>query len=190
MNVADKLNIFTQAVMNEATIRRNEKLSGAEEELKLSYAEEKKRLRLNEELRLKNERSQIEYRENSEIITASREAKKTLIAERAALIGNIGGNVVKKLSDFSASPHYTEHMMKNIKKCIEEYGNIEVTLSRKDENLAKDVEALTGAAPKFYDADYIGGFTALVKSKNVIIDNTFRRSLYERMEDFNPFKII
>ena len=94
--------------------------------------------------------------------------------------------VLSLLSDYMKTEAYDEFLVKCIRHAAEFSGNDPVTIyiNPSDETKRTELENATGAALTVSTEDFIGGMRAVIRSRNVLIDNSFKTQLRNEYDKF------
>ncbi|MDR1194132.1 MAG: V-type ATP synthase subunit E [Peptococcaceae bacterium] len=190
MKVQEKLAAFSQAALKEAEDQRSRLL----EELRAEYnaacdslaAQAKKDC---EEI-LRRETAGAEQSKNKEILLASNEARKALAARREQLLDQLFERLEQKLAAYAVTDDYKEKLRRDIASRYDAcHSPMLVTIRQQDGDIQASFPERPEIVFQLSDADMIGGFTALVKAQNLLINESLREKLNEARQAFIGFNI-
>lgn len=81
-------------------------------------------------------------------------------------------------------PQWLEEKIKEAQN-IADSDEIQIYLSKIDENLKESIEAETGISIQLSEEPFMGGMRAVIPAKNILIDQTFLTMFESEKEEFN-----
>ncbi len=175
---------------NAATEGINRKKAAALREYQDALDKEFARHRETTELQMKDELAAqrvLARREmNRDLSAESLEIKHRLSMEQQKLTDRIFGEVKDKLKKFKQTPEYTEMLVRLIGKVKELSGgdDVKISIDPKDEELIPELEKRTGMHIDITEEAVFGGIEARIESKNIFMDETFKRALEDARENY------
>jgi vacuolar-type H+-ATPase subunit E/Vma4 len=90
------------------------------------------------------------------------------------------------LQEFMASEAYEDFLIRCIRKAMAFAPDESVTiyLNSSDEARRSDLEDATGAHLTISEEDFVGGIRAIIRSRNILIDHSFKTSLINEYDKF------
>ena len=91
------------------------------------------------------------------------------------------------LEEYMSTEDYTKLLVKEIKEAVDIAGESDVTIyidPADSESLSK-LEMMTGASLTISEYPFMGGTRAVIRDRNILIDNSFAKKLEEAKENFN-----
>lgn len=91
-----------------------------------------------------------------------------------------------RLALFMDSADYQRFLESEVKKALEfaQHAPMTVYLDPSDEDKLNRIALHTGAEIKLSDTTFLGGIQAVIPSKNILIDNSFKTKLAEISDKF------
>lgn len=186
MELKDKLEVFYQSVIEVARERNEKSLEHYKEE----YAQNKKDFIKNkqsemdalfhiEELRLTKE---LNRRVTSEMI----EYKQKLRVSQSSLKEDLFLKIECKIRDFLATGEYEQYLVKKLEKAkaFAKENEIIFYLNQSDQHLKEKLEQQTNCHLTISNVDFIGGIRGVIRSKNILIDESFSSKLNQEKKDY------
>ena len=95
-------------------------------------------------------------------------------------------DVEERLVQFRSTPEYLEYLSQRIQEAHDFAGEdaLVVYLDPADQNRIPELAARFGFAPVVSREAFMGGMRAVIRSKNILIDNSFATLLREAKEEF------
>ena len=95
-------------------------------------------------------------------------------------------DVAERLAQFRSTPEYLEYLSQRIQEACDFAGEdaLVVYLDPADQNRIPELAARFGFAPVVSREAFMGGMRAVIRSKNILIDNSFATLLREAKEEF------
>lgn len=94
--------------------------------------------------------------------------------------------MAERLAQFRSTPEYLEYLSQRIQEARDFAGEdaLVVYLDPADQNWIPELAARFGFAPVVSKEAFMGGMRAVIRSKNILIDNSFATLLREAKEEF------
>ena len=176
MTTEEKLQHFYDVSMESAREEAQKALEEYRRALDDMFEEHKKEKEKSAELRLKLETE-----------NAKREINKALSAEQLHIKRKLSKKQQEKLEIFRKSSDYPKWLEEKIKEAqnIADSDEIQIYLSKIDENLKESIEVETGISIQLSEEPFMGGMRAVIPAKNILIDQTFLTMFESEKEEFN-----
>ena len=136
-------------------------------------------------------------RMKSETTALSRELKRDLSDRQNRIRQNLAkrqrevkeeifANVADKLSAFRKTPEYHTWLFRKVRAALAFAGKEEVTIyvDPADETYTDEINAVCGVQPVISNVAFGGGIRAVIRSRNILIDNSFATLMAEAKENF------
>lgn len=187
MKVEKKLEIFTQVTMSKVEEKRRQITREMGEAFNGTVDEAVRTAEKQSRERLRTERYKIDTLKNKQIVTASADAKRLLIALRDRLTEDLFADVKADVRAFTKSPDYEAWLSDNIRKSLSASsgGYAYVQIMRRDTPLADKIAKTTGLKVEVTDEDFIGGFRLITASHRAISDHTLAKRIQEERGNFS-----
>ena len=139
------------------------------------------------ELRLKLETENAKREINKALSAEQLHIKRKLSKKQQELREKIFIDLQAKLEIFRKSSDYPKWLEEKIKEAqnIADSDEIQIYLSKIDENLKESIEAETGISIQLSEEPFMGGMRAVIPAKNILIDQTFLTMFESEKEEFN-----
>lgn len=187
MTTEEKLQHFLDSCVADATSRADNMLSEYETALKNTLEEHKKDALSRQKQELTSETDKLTRDSNKKLSIEQIELRKEFASMQNELKDKLFVEVKDKLSRFMESEEYHKLLDKQIEAAISFAGNDDITiyLDPTDEDLLRGLSLKYGKTIKLSDSAILGGTKAVISSKNVLIDNSFKTKLEEAYENFS-----
>ena len=139
----------------------------------------------------------VSDRMKSETTALSRELKRDLSDRQNRIRQNLAkrqrevkeeifANVADKLSAFRKTPEYHTWLFRKVRAALAFAGKEEVTIyvDPADETYTDEINAVCGVQPVISNVAFGGGIRAVIRSRNILIDNSFATLMAEAKENF------
>ena len=139
----------------------------------------------------------VSDRMKSETTALSRELKRDLSDRQNRIRQNLAkrqrevkeeifANVADKLSAFRKTPEYHTWLFRKVRAALAFAGKEEVTIyvDPADETYTDEIHAVCGVQPVISNVAFGGGIRAVIRSRNILIDNSFATLMAEAKENF------
>jgi len=189
MKVAEKLEAFSKLAMQSAEAHND----AARAEIDAAFADAcqaaEASAQENARLLVKEAYAEAEQRKNNEVLNASTETRRNLIALRTELTETLFADVSQKLLEYTETEAYTAALHEELAALLAQYPEgLTVSLCARDVQIAVGFANAAIVAEQGADG-MLGGFIARVRNKLIVIDRSFARRLSDAREAFDGFKI-
>ena len=187
MTTEEKLQHFYDVSMESAREEAQKALEEYRRALDDMFEEHKKEKEKSAELRLKLETENAKREINKALSAEQLHIKRKLSKKQQELREKIFIDLQAKLEIFRKSSDYPQWLKENIKEAqnIADSDEIQIYLSKIDENLKESIEAETGISIQLSEEPFMGGMRAVIPAKNILIDQTFLTMFESEKEEFN-----
>ena len=175
MNLDDKITNLQNSSMEQARAQGAALLDDYRTALIKLLEEHKKEAFKQSETRIKAESLHARYQLNQEITHSQLDLKK----EEGVLTGELSDKIFEEvdglLQEFIASPEYVTFLAESIKKAMEfsKGSQVKIFINPSDAHLQEKLEQQTGATLTISEEDFTGGLRAVIRERNILIDNSF-----------------
>ncbi len=131
--------------------------------------------------------SRILKREINKTVSAKQlEYRRILSSKTEEIKNSLFQEVKEKLIAFKSTPEYLDFLCRHIEKSLLFAGEDEmiIYIDPSDEHLLPLLKERFGFAPLLSRDSWIGGMRAVIRSKNILIDNSFETLLKDAKENF------
>lgn len=187
MTTEEKLQHFYDVSMESAREEAQKALEEYRRALDDMFEEHKKEKEKSAELRLKLETENAKREINKALSAEQLHIKRKLSKKQQELREKIFIDLQAKLEIFRKSSDYPQWLEEKIKEAqnIADSDEIQIYLSKIDENLKESIEAETGISIQLSEELFMGGMRAVIPAKNILIDQTFLTMFESEKEEFN-----
>lgn len=135
---------------------------------------------------IKTETDRIKREINKVVSARQIETRRIISAKKDELEAVIFEDIEKRLEIFKKSPEYIEYLTKHIQEAIDfaQKDEMVVYIDPSDEACIPELEKRFGFAPKISRESWMGGMRAVIRSKNILIDNSFATLLQDAKDEF------
>lgn len=186
MTLEEKLDIFYNAAINDATNQSIQILDEYKENLEKLLKEHQEETLKKAEDSLKSESEYLIRNKNKRIsdesLTLKREITKKVNEHEKAIFDK----VEQKLHDYMQTPQYVELLKQQIQYVLN-YAKgeaIEIYINPSDQNKKQVLENALRCQVLISKIDFMGGTRAVIRNRNVLIDNSFSTKLAEERDSF------
>ena len=187
MTTEEKLQHFYDVSMESAREEAQKALEEYRRALDDMFEEHKKEKEISAELRLKLVTENAKREINKALSAEQLHIKRKLSKKQQELREKIFIDLQAKLEIFRKSSDYPKWLEEKIKEAqnIADSDEIQIYLSKIDENLKESIEAETGISIQLSEEPFMGGMRAVIPAKNILIDQTFLTMFESEKEEFN-----
>ena len=187
MTTEEKLQHFYDVSMESAREEAQKALEEYRRALDDMFEEHKKEKEKSAELRLKLETENAKREINKALSAEQLHIKRKLSKKQQELREKIFIDLQAKLEIFRKSSDYPKWLEEKIKEAqnIADSDEIQIYLSKIDENLKESIEAETGISIQLSEEPFKGGMRAVIPATNILIDQTFLTMFESEKEEFN-----
>ncbi|HAU86711.1 MAG TPA: ATPase [Lachnospiraceae bacterium] len=186
MTLDEKLDIFYNAAISDATNQSVQILDEYKENLDKMQKEHERETLQKAETTLKNESEYLIRDKNKRISDESLLLKRAVTKKTNEHEKIIFQKVEQKLLDFMKTPEYLELLKTQIQYALDYAKGEEMELYINESDGAKKntLEQVLHCSIRISNIDFMGGTRAVIRSRNVLIDNSFATKLAEERESF------
>lgn len=187
MTLDEKLDIFYNSAINDATNQSVQILDEYKANLDKMLKEHEQETLQKAEATLKNESEYLIRDKNKRISDESLQLKRTVTKKTNEHEKVIFQKVEQKLLDFMKTPEYIDLLKAQIQYALDYAKGEEMELYINESDAAnKDtLEQILHCSIQISNIDFMGGTRAVIRNRNVLIDNSFVTKLAEERESFN-----
>lgn len=189
LTTEEKLQHFYDLSIEAAATDAHKLIDDHQAALDKLFAEHKDMKLAQAEIELKAESDKLKREFNKEISAKQIQIKRNLSAARDELRDKLFLEVEQKLLSFKKTPEYKTMLCRQIKEALDFAGDDEMTIyiDPSDNSLADEITKeinIDGFAPTISKESFIGGMRAVIRSKNILIDNSFLTLMRDEREEF------
>lgn len=187
LTTEEKLQHFLNASIEDAQNRSQKMISDYKEALAKIADEHKAETLKKAELQIKVEEDKLQRNRNKEISKQVLHIKRKITKKQAELKDKLFVEVAHMLEEYMSTEDYTKLLVKEIKEAVDIAGESDVTIyiDPADSESLNKLEMMTGASLTISEYSFMGGTRAVIRDRNILIDNSFAKKLEEAKENFN-----
>lgn len=186
MTLDEKLELFYNAAMENATNQNIQIIDDYKQSLQVIYDDYKKEALRKAEISLRTESENLVREKNRTLSNESIKLKRLVSEKSAELTEKLFEEVKAKLNDYMTTSNYFDLLNAQIKHAKEFALNDDITIyiNPTDAPLLASLESNTGVKLTISVIDFYGGTRAVIHAKNILIDNSFLTKLEESKNTF------
>ncbi len=186
MTLEEKLSHLQASSMEAARAEGNAIIDNYREALEKVFKDHKEETLWQSETRIKAEQSNARQMLNQASARTQLELKKKTGKVQVELKDKIFEEVHTLVQDFMQTKEYEDYLVKSIRKATEFAPGEEMTIyiNPSDEKRLSDLESITGTRLTVSTEDFIGGTRAVIRERNILIDNSFKTLLRNEYDKF------
>lgn len=186
MTLEEKLDIFYNAAINDATNQSVQILDEYKESLNKMFEDHQAETLKKAEDFIKSETEYLMRDKNKRVSDEALLLRRKITKRTNEYEKVIFEKVVTKLNDYMTTPQYTELLKQQIKYALD-YANgdtIEIYINETDADKKSQLELALNCSILISNIDFMGGTRSVIRNRNVLIDNSFATKLAEERDSF------
>lgn len=186
MTLEEKIAHLQATSMEEARAEGNAIIDNYREALEKLLKDHKEEMQWQAETRIKAEQSNARHMLNQAAARTQLELKRRTGKIQVELKDKIFEEAHALAQDFMKTEAYEDYMARSIRKAISFAAGEEMTIyiNPTDERLLTRLEEMTGTSLTVSAEDFIGGTRAVLRERNILIDNSFKTLLRNEYDKF------
>lgn len=186
MNIKEKAEHFYNTAVEAATSLNTSMVMEYKSGLEKSYQEHKEEVLKRAEAHRKQESERLAREKNASLAMQTMSIRHKVSEFTNEYKEALFSDVRKRLEDFMRTPEYIELLVRQIKEAVQfsEGSDIIVYINPTDADKLQELSRLTGAALTISKTDFMGGMRAVIRDKDILINNSFESKLMEQKEAF------
>lgn len=186
MEITEKLNIFYESAIEVANKQSGDTMREFSETMEKLRAEYKKSKKEEIDSRYHVEMVKLKRDMNCQVSNAIMEQKRQLNLRQQEKKQALFQVVEEKLKDYQKTDSYQEYLISKIRMAKEfaRQEEIIIYLNPSDAGQKEYLEEKTGCQLTISEKDFGGGIRAVIRSKNVLIDESFRTKLSRERDGY------
>ena len=186
MTVEEKLEHFYNASIESAAKDAEHLQREHQEALDKIFQDHKVTKERQSRAQLQAESDKLSREINKEVSARQIEYRRILSSKTSEIKKKIFLEVEEKLNKFKTSPEYMDFLVKRIQEALDfaEDDVITIYIDPSDEALLPALTEHFGFTPILSRDSWMGGMRAVIRSKNILIDNSFATLLHDAKEEF------
>ena len=186
MTLEEKLSHLQASSMEEARAEGNAIIDNYREALEKVLKDHKEEMRWQAETRIKAEQSNARHMLNQANARTQLELKRKTGKVQVELKDKIFKEAHELAEEYMQTDAYEDYLIKSIRKATAFAPGEEMTIyiNPSDEPRQAALEAATGTRLTLSSEDFIGGTRAVIRDRNILIDNSFSTLLRNEYDRF------
>ncbi len=186
MTLEEKLSHLQASSMEEARAEGNAIIDNYREALEKVLKDHKEEMRWQSDTRIKAEQSNARHMLNQANARTQLELKRKTGKVQVELKDKIFKEAHELVEEYMQTDAYEEYLIKSIRKATAFAPGEEMTIyiNPSDEARQAALEAATGTRLTLSSEDFIGGTRAVIRDRNILIDNSFSTLLRNEYDRF------
>lgn len=186
LTVEEKLEHFYNASIESAAKDAEHLQREHQEALDKIFQDHKETKERQARAQLQAESDKLSREINKEVSARQIEYRRILSSKTSEIKKKIFLEVEEKLNKFKTSPEYMDFLVKRIQEALDfaEDDVITIYIDPSDEALLPALTEHFGFTPILSRDSWMGGMRAVIRSKNILIDNSFATLLHDAKEEF------
>ena len=186
MTLEEKLDIFYNTAISDAMNQSTQIIEEYKQNLDKLQKEHEEEILLKSKTTLKNETEYLIRDKNKRISEETLKLRRLVTQKTNEFEKRIFQRVEQRLFDFMKTPDYLNLLQKQIEYALHyaKGEKIELYINASDENKLDTLEQKFQCSIQISNIDFMGGTRAVIRNRNVLIDNSFATKLAEERESF------
>lgn len=186
MTIEEKLQHFYTASIDSAMQEAQELQNQHQEALDKIFREHKETKDRQMQAHIQAETDNLKREINKTVSARQLEYRRLLSDKTEEIKAQLFSDVENRLMQFKSTPEYLEYLSRRIQEAQDFAGedSFVVYLDPTDQHRIPELAARFGFAPIVSKESFMGGMRAVIRSKNILIDNSFATLLREAKEEF------
>ncbi|WP_285824008.1 V-type ATP synthase subunit E [Schaedlerella arabinosiphila] len=186
MTLEEKLSHLQASSMEEARAEGNAIIDNYREALEKVFKDHKEEMRWQAETRIKAEQSNARHMLNQANARTQLELKRKTGKVQVELKDKIFKEAHMLVNEYMQTDEYEAYLVKSIRKATEFAPGEDMTIyiNPSDEPRLSSLEKATGTRLTVSSEDFIGGTRAVIRERNILIDNSFTTLLRNEYDKF------
>ena len=186
MTLEEKITHLQSSSMEQARAEGNAIIDSHRERLEKELADHKKESMHQCKLRIMEEKTKAKLALNQARAKFQLEQRRRRGKVQQELKDKIFDEAKQLVAEYMKTEAYDEFLVKCIRQAEKYAGDELVTIyiNGSDEAKREELEELTGVSLTVSEEDFIGGVRAVISSRNILIDHSFRTQIRDEYEKF------
>lgn len=187
MTTEEKLKHFLDVTVENANAKSVESIEEYKKGLEIVFENHKEDAKRKQALQIKLNEENLKKEKNTELSKQQLEIKKELGKKQEELKSLLFHEVENKLEEYMSTPEYDKYLIRHIKEAKAFAGDekIQIYIDPADSEKQIALEAATGVQISLSEYGFHGGMRAVIRSKKILIDQSFETRLNEVKNDFS-----
>lgn len=186
MTIEEKMEHFKSVSLENASQKSNDILTAYKKSLDEQFEKHKEDALIESKSIEEAKLQAIKTESKRELSKAQSEVRRNITLHQNKLTSDIFSMVNDRLNEYKRTDDYKVLLVKQINTVLADFQDAEVVfyIDQTDEALYDYLVKETGADIKMSQVSFIGGTKAIIDSRNMLVDNSFKTKLSEEQEKF------
>lgn len=186
MTLEEKIAHIRSVSMEEARTEGNSIISSYKEALEKVLEDHKREAQHQAQTRIKAETTNARLQRNQAMAKAQLDLKREQSKVQQELKDKIFDEVHQLIAAYRKTPEYDRFLADCIKNALDFAGREEMTIyiDPSDQEKKSALEKETGVLLTISAEDFIGGVRSVIRSRNILIDHSFKTALQNEYDQF------
>ena len=186
MTQEDKLRNFYDLSIESASRQRDQMLADCRATLEADFEAHRSEKENIVSDRMKSETTALSRELKRDLSDHQNRIRQNMAKRQREVKEEIFANVADKLSAFRKTPEYHTWLFRKVRAALAFAGKEELTIyvDPADETYTDEIHAVCGVQPVISNVAFGGGIRAVIRSRNILIDNSFATLMAEAKENF------
>ena len=187
MTQDEKLENFLHMSVETAQQESQKALDEYQAQLDRSFEEHKAGRRQQAADAVRDEKVRAEREINRQLSSREIDIRQTIAQRQDELKTHLFERVAEKLQAFKGTKDYEDFLVRKINEAKKFAGKDEMTvyIDPSDAALADTLAKKTGVTPIISKEEFVGGMRAVIRSRNVLIDNSFKTLMADQRDSYS-----
>ncbi|MEE8827142.1 MAG: V-type ATP synthase subunit E [Eubacteriales bacterium] len=187
MTQDEKLENFLHMSVETAQQESQKALDEYQAQLDRSFEEHKAVRRQQAADAVRDEKVRAEREINRQLSSREIDIRQTIAQRQDELKTHLFERVAEKLQAFKGTKDYEDFLVRKINEAKKFAGKDEMTvyIDPSDAALADTLAKKTGVTPIISKEEFVGGMRAVIRSRNVLIDNSFKTLMADQRDSYS-----
>ena len=186
MTLEDKLELFYESAVEDARTQSEALISEYEASLEKDFSARRADVKRQMNNTYRVEKEELLRDKNKKLSQAAKDVKRQVLEEEKSYIEILFSLAEKRIREYMSTSGYEDKLAEQILQAKEVADGTElvVYINASDEGKKESLESKTGVELSISAIDFIGGMRAVIRSNNILIDNSFLTKLAEEKEAY------
>lgn len=186
MTIEEKMEYFKNVSLENASKKSTDILTAYKQSLDEQFEKHKEDAIIESKNIEASKLQAIKTESKRELSKAQSEVRRTITLHQNKLTSEIFSSVNELLNDYKKTEDYKTLLVTQIRSVLSDFSDTAVVfyIDPTDEALCDYLKKETGADIKINQVSFIGGTKAIIDSRNMLVDNSFKTKLSEEQEKF------
>lgn len=187
MTLEEKIAHLQASSMEDARAESNAIIDAHRDALEKLFIDHKEEALRQSETRIKSETIRAKQELNKSMAKAQLDLKRQQGTIQLELKNKLFKEVYELVDDFMKTERYEDLLVRWIKKALDFAGSedkVVIYINPSDEYRQSDLRDATGVNLVISREDFIGGIRAVIRERNILIDNSFKTNLDDEYAKF------